>query len=129
MCLLGATRVMICRCSETDLLDLSFPNCTLMIQVIPTDKVGVEPLKMPDRFRKEIVYFMSPAEGEGAPKLGKDEYWIRATDAARWLEDGVFTLVSPLDAESVAEIELSEDQEIWLEWMVEHKICTVRIAQ
>lgn len=100
-----------------------------MIQVIPTDKVGVEPLKMPDRFRKEIVYFMSPAEGEDAPKLGKDEYWIRAADSAKWLEDGVFTLVSPLDAESVAEIELSEDQEIWLEWMVKYKICTVKIVQ
>ena len=100
-----------------------------MVQVIPTDHPGIAPLRMPDRFRKEIVYFMTPAEGLAAPKLGKDEYWIRAEDAARWLEDGVFTLVSPLDAESVAEIELSEDQEIWLEWMVENKICTVRITQ
>ena len=99
-----------------------------MVQVIPTDKSSVTPLKMPDRFRKEIVYFMTPAEGDDAPKLGKDEYWIRAEDAAKWLDDGFFSLVSPLDAESVAEIELSEDQEIWLEWMVEHQICTVKIA-
>lgn len=99
-----------------------------MVQVIPTDQPNVAPLKMPDRFRKEIVYFMSPAEGEGAPKLGKNEYWIRANDAAKWLDDGFFSLVSPLDAESVAEIELSEDQEIWLEWMVQHNICTVKIA-
>ena len=99
-----------------------------MVQVIPTDKLHVAPLKMPDRFRKEIVYFMTPAEGKDAPKLGKDEYWIRAADAAKWLDDGVFTLVSPLDAESIAEIELSEDQEIWLEWMVVNKICTVKIA-
>ena len=99
-----------------------------MVHVIPIDQPNVAPLKMPDRFRKEIVYFMSPAEGDGAPSLGKDEYWIRAEDSAKWLEDGVFSLVSPLDAESVAEIELSEDQEIWLEWMVENKICTVRIS-
>jgi len=72
---------------------------------------------------------MSPAEGINAPTLGKDEYWIRGEDAAKWLEDGVFTLVSPLDAESVAEIELSEDQEIWLEWMVEHQIRTVKISE
>jgi len=45
-----------------------------MVQAIPTDKSDVAPLQMPDRFRKEIVYFMSPAEGEGAPKLGKNEY-------------------------------------------------------
>jgi len=99
-----------------------------MVHVIPLDQPGVAPLKMPDRFRKEIVYFMSPAEGVGSPTLGKNEYWIRAEDAAKWLDDGFFSLVSPLDAESVAEIELSEDQEIWLEWMVEHKICTVKIS-
>lgn len=99
-----------------------------MVQVIPTDQPSVAPLKMPDRFRKEIVYFMTPAEGDGAPTLGKDEYWIRAHDATKWLDDGFFSLVSPLDAESVAEIELSEDQEIWLEWMVKHNICIVKIA-
>jgi hypothetical protein len=99
-----------------------------MVLVIPTDKTTVAPLNMPDRFRKEIVYFMSPADGVGAPTLGQNEYWIRAADAKKWLEDGVFTLVSPLDAESVAEIELTEEQEIWLEWMVQHQICTVKIA-
>ena len=99
-----------------------------MVQVIPTDRPSIAPLMMPDRFRREIVYFMSPAEGAGAPALGKDEYWIQAEAAAKWLDDGFFSLVSPLDAESVAEIELSEDQEIWLEWMVQNNICTVRIA-
>ena len=99
-----------------------------MVQVIPIDQPSVAPLQMPDRFRKEIVYFMTPAEGDGAPALGKNEYWIRAHDAVKWLDDGFFSLVSPLDAESVAEIELSEDQETWLEWMVQHNICTVKIA-
>ena len=99
-----------------------------MVHVIPTDKPNIAPLSMPDRFRREIVYFMTPAEGVDAPTLGKDEYWIRAEDAEKWLDDGVFSLVSPLDAESVAEIELSEEQEIWLEWMVQHKICTVKIS-
>ena len=98
-----------------------------MVQVIPTDRSDVAALKMPDRFRKEIVYFMTPAEGADAPKLGKNEYWIRTEDAAKWLDDGVFTLVSPLDAESVAEIEITEDQETWLEWMVANKISTVRL--
>lgn len=108
----------------------TFPSHELktMVQVIPIDQPSVAPLTMPDRFRKEIVYFMSPAEGDAAPTLGKNEYWIQAHDAAKWLDDGFFSLVSPLDAESVAEIELSEDQEIWLEWMVQHNICTVKIA-
>ncbi len=98
-----------------------------MLQVIAIDR-DLPALKMPDRFRKEIVYFMSPAEGADAPKLGKNEYWIRTEDAAKWLDDGVFTLVSPLDAESVAEIEITEDQEVWLEWMVVNKISTVRLV-
>jgi len=99
-----------------------------MVQVIPTDKSDVARLQMPDRFRKEIVYFMSPAERDGASKLSKNEYWIRTDDAAKWLVDGVFTLVSPLDAESVAEIEITEDQEIGLDWMVANQISTVRLV-
>lgn len=99
-----------------------------MVQVIAMDRSDVASLQMPDRFRKEIVYFMTPAEGADAPKLGKNEYWIRTEDAAKWLDDGVFTLVSPLDAESVAEIEITEDQETWLEWMVANKISTVRLV-
>lgn len=98
-----------------------------MVQVIAMDRSDVAALQMPDRFRKEIVYFMTPAEGDDAPKLGKNEYWIRTEDAAKWLDDGVFTLVSPLDAESVAEVEITEDQETWLEWMVANKISTVRL--
>ncbi len=98
-----------------------------MLRVVPLDNPSVSPLEMPDRFRKEIVYFMSPTDREGAPACGPHEYWIRSCDAAQWLADGVFTLVSPLDAESVAEIELTEEQERWLEWMVEHQITHIRI--
>jgi hypothetical protein len=99
-----------------------------MIQVISIDKPSVLPFSMPDRFRMEIVYFMTPAEGSGSPTLAKDEYWVRPQDAKRWLDDGVFTLVSPLDAHSVAEIELTEEQEEWLEWMVENEVTIVRLA-
>jgi hypothetical protein len=99
-----------------------------MIQVIPIDQPSVSPFSMSDRFRKEIVYFMTPAEGPEAPSLAKDEYWIRGDDAQRWLDEGGFTLVSPLDAQSVAEIELTEEQESWLEWMVAHQITQVRLA-
>lgn len=99
-----------------------------MVKIQPLDQPTVSPLEMPDRFRMEVVYFMTPAEGAGAPQLGKDEYWIRLEDSIRWLDDGFFTLVSPLDAHSVAEIEVSEDQEGWLEWMVENKITTIRLV-
>ena len=35
---------------------------------------------------------------------------------------------SPLDAATKAEIELSEDHERWLEWMVEHQIQHIRLT-
>ena len=98
-----------------------------MTQIIPLDAPGILPLAMPERFRREIVYFMTPADRAGAPTCGNQEYWIRLEDSKKWLDDGFFTLVSPLDAESVAEIELSEDQERWLEWMVQNQISHVRV--
>jgi hypothetical protein len=98
-----------------------------MVRIIPIDRPEVEPIRMSDRFRKEVVYFMTPAEGENSPTLGKDEYWIRPEDVKLWLDDGGFSLVSPLDAHSVAEIELSEEQEVWLEWMLKHQISTIRL--
>jgi hypothetical protein len=40
----------------------------------------------------------------------------------------VLLLVSPLDSENQAEVELSEEQEAWLEWLVAHGIQHVRLA-
>ena len=86
------------------------------------------PFSMSDRFKHEITYFMSlPGEG-GVPKLPPGEYWVRLTDSRTWLDDGVFRLVSPLDSENRTEIELSEEQESWLEWMVAHAVEHIRLS-
>ena len=85
------------------------------------------PLEMPARFRTDVAYFMTPGGDPGVPTLGPGEYWIRQEDSRKWLEDGVVYVVSPLDAEAKAEIELSEDHERWLEWMVAHRIEHVRL--
>jgi hypothetical protein len=50
-------------------------------------------------------------------------------DAKTALEDGVVRIVSPLDSASRAEIELSEEQEAWLEWMVHSGVEHVRLSQ
>ena len=55
------------------------------------------------------------------------EYWIRLEDARRWLDDGVLEVISPLDSQRKAEIELTEEQEVWLEWMIQHEIQHVRL--
>ena len=66
---------------------------------------------MPARFQRDIAYFMTPAGERGVAKLPAGEYWIAAEDARRWLAEGVLSLVSPLDSEHQAEVEISEDQE------------------
>lgn len=85
------------------------------------------PLEMPARFKHDIAYFMTPSGDRDVPPLPTGEYWIMADDARRWLDDGVLLLVSPLDSESKAEVEISEDQERWLEWLVEHNVQHVRL--
>ena len=80
------------------------------------------PFSMSDRFKHEITYFMTPGGEPGVPPLAASEYWVRLDDSRRWLDDGVFFLVSPLDSENQTEVELSEEQEAWLEWMVGNSI-------
>ena len=63
----------------------------------------------------------------GVPEMPSREYWIRLADARQWLEDFVVEVVSPLDAQVKAEIELTEEQEAWLEWMVEHEVEHIRL--
>ncbi len=83
---------------------------------------------MSSRFKHDIAYFMTPAGEPDVPPLAAGEFWIKLDDAKRWLDEGILTLVSPLDSEKVAEAEITEEQERWLEWLVAHDIQRVRLA-
>jgi hypothetical protein len=85
------------------------------------------PFEMPARFRTDIAYFMTPAGEGGAPKLPAGEYWIGLDDARRWLEEGAVEVISPLDSMHATEFELSEEQENWLRWLVQHEVQHVRV--
>jgi hypothetical protein len=98
------------------------------MQVIPIDKPEVAPFAMPARFAHDIAYFMTPAGEPDTPPLGPGEYWVRLSDAQGWLEDGVVEVISPLDSQRKAEIELTEEQEQWLEWMVANQIQHVKLV-
>ncbi|MBW8884944.1 MAG: hypothetical protein JF612_09260 [Planctomycetia bacterium] len=99
------------------------------MRIASLDRPDVPPIDLPDRFRMEIVYFMTPPGERGAPaNLGENEYWINPEDARRWLDEQVVYVVSPLDAENQAEIELTEYHEAFLQWLVDHGIQHVRIA-
>jgi hypothetical protein len=99
------------------------------MQLTAPEQPHVPPLKMPDRFRMEIVYFMTPPGERGAPpQLGAHEYWIDSGEARQWLDDGVVYVVSPLDAENQAEIELTDYHEAFLQWLVTNGVQRVRIG-
>ena len=98
------------------------------MQVFAVDQPETPPLEMPKRFRTEVAYFMTPSGEHGAPALEAGEYWVRLEDARRWLDDFVIELVSPLDAESKAEVELSEEHERFLEWVVRHQASRIRLG-
>lgn len=99
------------------------------VMVIALDGSPASPCPMPARFRHDITYFATHPGLQDAPAhLPEGEYWIRREDSARILEDGVLTIVSPLDSASRTEIEITEDQERWLEWLQKHQIQHVRLT-
>ena len=101
----------------------------LFVKIYPVGREDVAPLEAPERFAMEIVYFMTPQDAKSEHPTGPGEYWIDRKDVARWLEDGCFRIVSPLDAQVQAEIELTEFQDQWLEWMQQHQIERVRLVR
>jgi hypothetical protein len=97
------------------------------MRVFAADRQDLAPLEMPARFKHDIAYFMTPSGEQGVPPLAEGHYWVRLDDARRWLDEGVLSLVSPLDSQNRAEAEISEEQEAWLEWMVANNIEHVRL--
>ncbi|HEX3997407.1 MAG TPA: hypothetical protein VHX65_02540 [Pirellulales bacterium] len=92
------------------------------------ERPELPPFEMPDRFRTDIAYFITPAGESGVAKMPAGEYWVRLDDARRWLDDGVLSVVSPLDGLNRTEIELSDEQEAWLRWMVANRVEHVRLG-
>jgi hypothetical protein len=100
----------------------------MAIWVHAVGRPEIPPLAMPDRFKLDVAYFLTPSGESGVPALPSGECWIRIEDARRWLEDGVIRVVSPLDSQHQTEVELTEEQQAWLEWLVAHDIQHIRLA-
>lgn len=99
------------------------------IKLVPVDHPEVAPLPITDRLRTQLVYFITPPESPGIPQLGEDEYWIARDDVTRWLIEGVFFLVSPLDTANMTEVELTEEQEALMVWLDRYHIQHVRVVE
>jgi hypothetical protein len=99
------------------------------MRIVAVDRPDLAPLEMPARFKRDIAYFMTPAGQRGAPQqMPAGDYWIDPIEARRWLDEGVLEVISPLDSSRKAELEITEEQENWLEWLLAHDVRHVRLA-
>ena len=85
--------------------------------LVPIDRPDVPPRPISDRLRGQLVYFTSASGDPGVPELGEDEFFFAEAEVSRWLDDGVFYLLSPLDTANMTEVELTEEQESLLGWL------------
>ncbi len=97
--------------------------------LVPLDRPEVARRPISHRLRTQLVYFMSAPNATGMPALGENEYWFDADDVARWLDEGVFHLVSPLDTANMTEVELTEEQEALLNWLATERVRHVRVVE
>lgn len=99
------------------------------MQIEAVGRNDIAPCPMPQRFKTDIAYFMTPGGEAGVPPLASGEYWIDMTSAERWLAEGVVEVVSPLDSYHHTEFEVTEEQEAWLAWLVANRIQHVRVQE
>jgi hypothetical protein len=101
----------------------------MSVRVVAVGRPEVSPFAMPDRFRHDITYFVTSPGESGAPaSLGENEWWVRLADAREFYDEGILRIVSPLDSQSTAELEITEEQEAWLRWMIDNQIEHIRLA-
>jgi hypothetical protein len=96
------------------------------IKLVSVDRAGISPLPISTRLRSQLVYFMTSTGTPGVPALGENEFWFARDEVAKWLDDGVFYLVSPLDSANMTEVEITEEQEAMLSWLNRNQIQHVR---
>ena len=86
----------------------------------------IEPYEISPTLRKQLQYF---TEGEIRDTQKPDEYTFPLERTSELLEDGVFYIVSPLDDKHQAEIEITDEQEDLLDWLVSNGIDHVRVGE
>jgi hypothetical protein len=95
----------------------------------PLDQPAVPPLPISGRLRSQLVYFMAAGGSPGVPPLKEGEFFFKADEVAGWIDDGVLSLISPLDTGHATEVELSEEQEALLNWLQTHRVQHVRVVE
>ena len=94
--------------------------------VIPLDNTEIAPYEISATLRNQLPYF---TEGRIQNRGSSGEFFFPIARTTELLEDGVFYVVSPLDDQNQAEIEITDEQEDLLEWLVSNGIEGVRITE
>ncbi len=97
------------------------------MQLVAIGRTDVKPLKISPRLRSQFVYFACPPGQQGIPKLEEGEFFFALKENEKWQDDGVIFLVSPLDTDNMTEVELTEEQEDLMDWLVKNKLEHVRL--
>ncbi len=97
--------------------------------LVALDRPDLPPREISVRLRSQLVYFSLADCVQGVPKLGESEFWFDPGEVAQWVEDGVISLVSPLDTAHMTEVELSEEQESLLVWLSKEQVRHVRAEE
>jgi hypothetical protein len=98
------------------------------IHVYAVEKPELPPFEMPARFKHDITYFVTQAGAQGVPEtMAEGEWWVLREDARRLYDEGVIRIVSPLDSTNSVEVEITDEQEAWLKWMIQHEVERVRL--
>ena len=90
------------------------------------EKPEIEPFEITTELRVQLQYFTT---GETRDPERLNEYFFPLLRSRELLEDGVFYMVSPLDSQNQSEIEITLEQEIFLEWIVEKGIEKIRVEE
>ncbi len=98
-------------------------------KLVPLDHPEVAPFTLSDRLRSQLVYFTAGSGAPGMPELGENEYWFNRDEVTKWVMEGVFYLVSPLDTQNMTEVELTEDQDAMLSWLEQNHIQHARVDE
>jgi hypothetical protein len=99
------------------------------IKLVAVDRPEASALPISTRLRSQLVYFMTSTGTPGVPSLGENEFWFARDEIAKWLDEGVFYLVSPLDSANMTEVEITEEQEVMLFWLSRNQIQHVRAVE
>ncbi len=95
----------------------------------PLDHPEVTPQVISPRLRSQLVYFMAAPGQAGVPELAEGEFWFDKAEVATWVKEGVFYLISPLDTANQTEVELTEEQEVLLNWLYRNQVEHVRVNE